>query len=102
MNRKKVRDMVSKIQKIHNGYLQKFKSVYTDNYAMKPFMLDENLDEDKNQPNFVRSGEVHDATSIHVRHAIVRDNAANAERNVMLQSCGGYRYTLEHLRWEII
>ena len=92
MNRKRVRDMVSKIKKIHNGYLQKFKSIYTDNYSMKPFMLDDNLEEDKNQPIFVRSGEVDDARGIYVRNAIVRDNAANAERNVMLQSCGGYRY----------
>ena len=91
-NRKKVKDMVSNIKKLHNGYLNKFKSVYTDNYAMKPFMLDDKLERDKNQPNFAKTGEVNDASSIHVRNAIARDNAVNAEKNVMLQSCGGYRF----------
>ena len=59
---------------------------------MKPFMLDDKLERDKNQPNFVKTGEVNDASSINVRNAIARDNAVNAEKNVMLQSCGGYRF----------
>ena len=35
--------MVTEIVKVHNGYLERHRSVFTDNYTFKPFLLDSKL-----------------------------------------------------------
>lgn len=45
-----------KLIQYHNGYLQKFKSIFTDQYVFEPFLFDEDLRKRKHQPDFIKSG----------------------------------------------
>ena len=78
-----------KIYQSHNGYLKKFKSIFTDQYALKPYFLDENLERSRSQPSFITSGSAEDV--YHMRHAIVSDGMVHARQLAMLRSCSGYQ-----------
>ena len=77
----------------HNGYLQKYKSIFTDKYALKSYFLDENMEKRKGQPLFVKSGSTEDV--YHMRHAIISDGMAQARQLAMLRSCSGYQLRSE-------
>ena len=78
----------------HNEYLQKYKSIFTDKYALKPYFLDENMEKRRRQPSFIKSGSTEDV--YHMRHAILSDGMAHARQLAMLRSCSG-----NQLRWEL-
>ena len=77
----------------HNGYRQKYKSIFTDKYALKSYFLDENMEKRKGQPLFVKSGSTEDV--YHMRHAIISDGMAHARQLAMLRSCSGYQLRSE-------
>ena len=77
----------------HNGYLQKYKSIFTDKYALKPYFLDENMEKRQGQPLFVKSGSSEDV--YHMRHAIISDGMAHSRQLAMLRSCSGYQLRSE-------
>ena len=53
---KRVQSMARHIVELHNGFLDQRRSVYTDNYAMKPYLLDENLNRRSKQPTYIKLG----------------------------------------------
>ena len=53
---KKLQSMAKNIVELHNGFLDQRRSIYTENYAMKPYLLDENLDKSSKQPKYIKSG----------------------------------------------
>ena len=89
-----VRKMVSNIQMLHNRNLEKHRSVFTDSYSMRPYLLDSELGRQKRQPKFVTTDDV--ITIEKIAHAILTDRATYAMRSSSLQSCGGFRC---HLIW---
>ena len=42
--------MVAETVRAHNGYLERHRSVFTDNFTFKPFLLDSNLRRRRKQP----------------------------------------------------
>ena len=57
---------------------------------MKPYMLNENLERASHQPEFIASEKV--ISVYDMMSSIKTDNARNARRSAMFQSCGGFRY----------
>lgn len=86
-------EVIKKIKKTiilsHNGYLKKYKSIFTDKYALKPYFLDENLKKRRSQPSFVWSGSTEDV--YYMRHAIISDGMVHSRQLAMLRSCSGYQ-----------
>ena len=85
---RRIRKVTADIRKLHNGYLGKWESVYTDSYQMLPYMLDEKLNRAKKQPKFVKQRLP--LNSVHIAPAVKNDNAFNALKQIFLQSCGGF------------
>ena len=81
--------IVRNTRKLHNGYLEKHKSVFTDSYSFKPYLLDEKLKKQKKQPKFVKAGEHVDVYKIW--ESLKNDDAVYARQSAMLQSCGGFK-----------
>ena len=88
---------IEKIVQSHNGYLKKYKSIFTDKYALEPYFLDENLERSKSQPSFIKSGSVEDV--YHMRHAIVSDGMVHARQLAMLRSCSGSGILMGYLNY---
>ena len=89
MFEKKMRIMARNIVKLHNGHLERRRSVFTENHAMSPFLLDDNLDKRRKQPKYVKSGKVN--TPENILPSVMNDGGQYAMRSSMLQSCGGVR-----------
>ena len=53
---KKLQRMSKNIVELHNGFLDQRRSIYTENYAMKPYLLDANLNKRRKQPTYIKSG----------------------------------------------
>ena len=88
--------IVAETVKIHNGYLKKHRSVFTDNYTFKPYLLDSRLRRKKKQPKFVTGGDHLDVVKIW--DSVKNDNGDYARTSAMLQSCGGFTPT-NHQHW---
>ena len=86
---KELKRIVRDARKLHNGYLEKHKSVFTDNYSFKPYLIDENLRKQKKQPKFIKAGEHTDLYKIW--RSLMNDDASYARQSAMLQSCGGFK-----------
>ena len=86
---KELRKIVRDTRKLHNGYLEKHKSVFTDSYSFKPYLLGENLKKQKKQPKFIKAGEHVDVFKIW--RSLMNDDAVYARQSAMLQSCGGFK-----------
>ena len=86
---KKMRLMARNIVKLHNGYLERHRSVFTDNHALRPYLLDDNLDKRRKQPKYIKSGKVNHPDNI--LPSVMNDGGQYAMRSSMLQSCGGVR-----------
>ena len=84
-----LKKIVRDTRKLHNGYLTKHKSVFTDNYSFKPYLIDENLKKQKKQPKFIKAGEHVDLYKIW--SSLINDDAVYARQSAMLQSCGGFK-----------
>ena len=84
-----LKKIVRDTRKLHNGYLEKHKSVYTDSYSFKPYLIDENLKKQKKQPKFIRAGEHVDTYKMW--RSLINDDATYARTSAMLQSCGGFK-----------
>ena len=76
---KQLRVMARNIVKLHNGHLERRRSVFTENYAMRPYLLGEDLDRRSKQPKYVRSGEVNHPRNI--LPAVVNDGGQFAMRS---------------------
>ena len=81
--------MVGNIHKLHNGYLEKHRSIYTDSATMRPYLLDQELGRRGRQPKYIQREDV--VTVEKIAPAIQNDNGAHALGSSMLQSCGGFR-----------
>ena len=81
--------MVANIQNLHNGYLGKHRSVFTDSFALRPYMLDKKLGRQRNQPKYVKTGDV--VTIEKIAPAIESDRGTYAMLSSTFQSCGGFR-----------
>ena len=86
---KELRKIVRDTRKLHNGYLEKHKSVFTDSYSFKPYLIGENLKRQKKQPKFIKAGEHVDVYKIW--RSLINDDAVYARTSAMLQSCGGFK-----------
>ena len=86
---KKMRLMAKNIVKLHNGYLDRQRSVFTDSHALRPYLLDDNLDKRSKQPKYVKSGKVNHPENI--LPSVMNDGGQYLMRSSMLQSCGGVR-----------
>ena len=77
------RDLV----RLHNGYMEKSRSVVTDKYVFSQYLLDENLKKKSKQPKFIREGKHMDYA--YIGDAVRNDGMMKAKTNDMLRSCGG-------------
>ena len=82
--------MVANIQNLHNGYLEKHRSVFTDSFSLRPYMLDRELRRQRRQPKYIKTGDV--VTMEKIAPAIESDRGTYAMRSATFQSCGGFRY----------
>ena len=85
---KKMQGIARSIVKLHNGYLERWRSVFTDDYALRPYLLDDGLDKRSKQPKYIRRGEVNHAENIFPAFEI---DSQFVKTSSMLQSCGGAR-----------
>ena len=83
--------VVAATVKIHNGYLERHRSVFTDSYSFKPYLLTSKLGRRKKQPRFVTEGEHLDI--IKIWDSVKTDDGYYARTSTMLQSCGGFTPT---------
>ena len=81
--------IVRNTRQLHNGYLERHRSVFTDSYSFKPYLLDEKLKKQKKQPKFVKAGEHVDVYKIW--ESLMNDDSVYARQSAMLQSCGGFK-----------
>ena len=86
--------MARNIVKLHNGHLERSRSVFTDKHAMSPYLLDDNLDKRRKQPTYIKSGKVN--TPENILPSVMNDGGQYAMRSSMLQSCGGVRVKDHH------
>ena len=84
-------NVVAATVKIHNGYLERHRSVFTDSYSFKPYLLTSRLGRRKKQPRFVTGGEHLDIVKIW--DSVKNDNGDYVRTSSMLQSCGGFTPT---------
>ena len=85
---KKMQGMAKTLVKLHNGYLERRRSVFTEDYALRPYLLDDDLDKRSKQPKYIRTGEVSHAENIFPSFEI---DCQFVKTSSMLQSCGGAR-----------
>ena len=76
-------------QKLHNGYLEKHKSIYSDSFCLKPYLIDEDMNRKKKQPKFIKTGTVSDL--LLMGNSLKNDDAQYARTSFMFQSCGGFK-----------
>ena len=76
-------------QKLHNGYLEKHKSIYTDSYSLKPYLIDEDMKKKKKQPKFIKAGD--HINLLKMGDSLRNDDAQYARTSYMLQSCGKFK-----------
>ena len=86
----RIMQMVANIQNLHNGYLEKHRSVFTDSFSLRPYMLDRELRRQRRQPKYIKTGDV--VTMEKIAPAIESDRGTYAMRSATFQSCGGFRY----------
>ena len=86
---KEFQKILKNTQKLHNGYLEKHKSIYTDSFCLKPYLIDEDMNRKKKQPKFIKSGTVSDL--LLMGHSLKNDDAQYARTSFMFQSCGGFK-----------
>ena len=86
---KHIEKFVKNVYQLHNGYLEKHRSVFTDTYSMKPYKLDKNLEKSAKQPKYVKNGDPLDVMKI--MQAYANDNGMYARSHMALKSCGGFR-----------
>ena len=89
---KKMQLFARNVVKLHNGHLERSRSVFTEKHAMSPYLLDDNLDKRRKQPKYIKAGKVN--TPENILPSVMNDGGQYAMRSSMLQSCGGVRVTL--------
>ena len=86
---KSLQKIIKDTQKLHNGYLEKHRSIYTDSYSLKPYLIDEEMRKKKKQPKFIKTGTHTDL--LRMGNSVKNDDAQYARTSFMLQSCGGFK-----------
>ena len=83
----KMEGMAKNIVKLHNGNMERWRSVFTKNYVLRPYFLSDNLDKRIKQPKYIKSGKVNQPANI----SYYGINGPFVSSSLMLQSCGGVR-----------
>ena len=60
----KMEGMAKNIVKLHNGNMERWRSVFTKNYVLRPYFLSDNLDKRSKQPKYIKSGKVNQPANI--------------------------------------
>ena len=89
------RRIVKDTEKLHNSYLERHRSIYTDSYSLKPFLIDEDMQRRRKQPKFIKTGSHTDLRQM--EDSLAKDGSQYARTSFMLQSCGGFRETVPAL-----
>ena len=83
----KMEGMAKNIVKLHNANMERWRSVFTKNYVLRPYFLSDNLDKRIKQPKYIKSGKVNQPANI----SYYGINGPFVSSSLMLQSCGGVR-----------
>ena len=81
----KMQGLAKNIVKLHNGNMERWRSVFTKNYVLRPYFLKDNLDKRSKQPKYVKTGKVNQPANIS-SYGIYGQFVTTSS---MLQSCGG-------------
>ncbi len=83
----KMEGMAKNIVKLHNGNMERWRSVFTKNYVLRPYFLSDNLDKRSKQPKYIKSGKVNQTANI----SYYGIDGPFVSTSSMLQSCGAVR-----------
>ena len=86
---KHLEKFIKNVHKLHNSYLEKHRSVFTDSHTLKPYKLHKNLDRSSKQPKYIQNGDPLDITKI--IPAYQNEKGLYARTQMALKSCGGFR-----------